>query len=301
MAKILIVDDDEQMAQRMVHELQKVGHECAMCYAGEGVLDIARKTDLDILILDVMLPGISGFEVCRQIRSDEKLFTLPLLFVSSMSDDAEVQHGLAQGADGFITKPIEIDSFVQRIDRLLLLSKNVDYTDSVTKTPDADGTRKLIQQHITRGDSFGLAYIELLKLKEFSERTGIVGRDKALRHLARALHHYAETMSLDNFVYGHMGGGHFIAVVSNDRAAEYCELILSSWHTHKRKFYENDSLPIAYDDAEERGELLDLSICLTYREAHDHSTAQQLLDTVSRMHKLNYEEGLAGVHIDRRG
>lgn len=300
MAKILIVDDDVDTAKRMAHELQQVGHECATRSEGTGLLEIARKSEMDLLILDVMLPGTSGFEICRQIRSDEELFLLPILFVSSMSDDAEVQHGLEQGADGFITKPLDSQSFVERINRLIKMSKDGDYIDAVTQTPDADGMRRLIQQHITRDDSFGLVYIELLHIKEFTERTNAEARDKALRHLARALHHYAESMSLTNYVQGHMGGGHFIALIPFERTAEYCEKILATWQQHMKTFYANDSLPVSYSDAEKRGELLDLSICVTSREKHDHISAQQMLDTVSRMHKIAYTDGLSGIHIDRR-
>ncbi len=300
MAKILIVDDDKNTASRMALELQKVGHECATRNDGSGVVDIARKSDLDLLILDVMLPGTSGFEVCRQIRSDEKLFTLPVVFVSSMKDEAEIQHGLAQGADGFITKPIELISFLQRIDRLLKMNVDVDHIDSITGTLDADGTRKMIQQHISRDEAFGLAYVELLNLMTFQERAGVSGREKALRHLARALDHYAELMGLENCMYGHMGGGHFIALVPAEQTAHYCENLLKSWHKHMKSFYDNESIPINYSDAQERNELLDLSICVTHRDANDHATAQQLLETLSRMHKIETANGVAGVHLDRR-
>ncbi len=301
MAKILIIDDDVQTAERMAHELKHVGHECAVRHECEGILEAVRKTDLDLLILDVMFPGTSGFEVCRQIRSDSELYTLPILFVSSMNDDAEVLHGLEQGADGFITKPIELLPFLQRVDRLLRSNQDIDFTDSLTGLPDAEGTRKLVQQWISRDEAFGLVYVELLHLKSFTERTSIKGRDKAMRHLARALQHYAETMSLDEYMHGHLGGGHFIAVIPFDQTAKYCTALRDRWQKHMEKFYASEEFPIAYADAQKRGDVLDLSICVTYREAHEHVTAQQILDTLSRMHKMVYLEGEGGVHLDRRG
>jgi len=300
MAKILIVDGDKNTASRLALELQKVGHDCATCNDGNGVVDIARKSDPDLFILEVMLPGRSGFEVCRQIRSDEKLFILPVVLVSSMKDEAEIQHGLAQGADEFITKPIELFSFLQRIDRLLKMNLNVDHIDSITGTLDADGTRKMIQQHISRGETFGLVYVELLNLMTFQERAGVSGREKALLYLARALDHYAELAGLENCMYGHMGGGHFIGLVPAEQTAHYCENLLKSWHKHMKSFYDNESIPINYTDAQERNELLDLSICVTHRYANDHATAQQLWETLSRIHKIETANGVSGVHLDRR-
>ena len=115
MAKIMIVDDDPQAADQIASQLKTRGHSCAVMNDGEGVLEVARKTDLDLLILDVMLPSTSGFEVCRQVRRDDALYMLPILFVSSMNDEAEIQHGLEQGADGYIAKPIESQAFLQRV------------------------------------------------------------------------------------------------------------------------------------------------------------------------------------------
>ena len=119
MAKILIVDDDDQTAQQLASELKNAGHQCAIRNDGTEVLKIAEKSDIDLLLLDVMLPGTSGFEICRQIRRDKKTYMLPIIFVSSMSDEAEIEHGLAQGADGYITKPIDMQAFLQHVDRIL--------------------------------------------------------------------------------------------------------------------------------------------------------------------------------------
>ncbi|MFP6582594.1 MAG: response regulator [Candidatus Hydrogenedentota bacterium] len=300
MAKILIVDDDEQTAQQIASDLKQAGHTCATLDDGATVLSVARKSDLDLLILDVMLPSTSGFEVCRQIRRDDKLYMLPILLVSSMSDEAEIQHGLEQGADGYVTKPIDTQNFMVRVERMLQVNQNSDYIDSTTGLPDAEGTRKLVQQHITRNDAFALVYVELLRLKEFSARAGIDGREKALRHLTRALHHCAENLLIEDYLLGHVGGGYFICMLPIDGSERYCEKVLKSWHNHMLRFYKTPNLKVNYEEALSRDEVLDLTMCVTYRETGDHITAQQLLETVSRIHKIANIDGLPGIHMDRR-
>lgn len=300
MAKILIVDDDNQTAQQISNELKNAGHHCAVQNNGDGVLEIAGKTELDLLILDVMLPGTSGFEICRQIRRDENIYMLPIIFVSSMNDEAEIEHGLAQGADGFIPKPINMQSFLQRVDRMLQTNHDTDYIDPVTALPNNDGTRKLIQQHITRDEDFALVYIEMIHLKELAAHAKTTGRDKALRHLTRALRHCAENMGLDNYVLGHIGGGHFIAILPTHDAELFCKKVLHSWHKHMSRFYDSSELNVEYSAALAKDEVLDLTMCVTFRAQGEHVTAQGILDTVSRIHKIADNEGQSGIHMDRR-
>lgn len=300
MAKILIVDGDNETAKRLAHELKQAGHACAVRNDGRGVVEIAGKSDLDMLILDVMLPGISGFEICRQIRRDKKVYALPVVFLSEMSDEAEVEHGLAQGADGYITKPVDMDAFLQRIGRMLEQGGESENVDPVTGLPNSDGIRKLIQQHVTRNEVFALLYVEVMYLKELMTHSGEAGREKALRHLTRALRHNAENLALDYYDLGHLGGGHFIAIVPGEDAELFSKKVLSSWQKHMSRFCESDAIGFAYTEALKRDEVLDLSLCVTFRAEGEHASAQDILDTVSRIHKTSYNAGQAGIHMDRR-
>lgn len=300
MAKILIVDDDDQTAQQVANELKNAGHQCAVRNNGTDILKIVGKSDLDLLLLDVMLPGTSGFEICRQIRRDKDVYMLPIIFVSSMIDEAEIEHGLAQGADGYITKPIDMQSFLQRVDRMLKMSHGTEYVDAVTGLSNNEGIRRLIQQHLTRDESFALIYAELMYLKELVARADSTGGEKALRYLTRALRHCAENMGFDDYTLGHLGGGHFIGIVPTESAERYCERVLKSWHKHMSRFYEYADLNVRYSDALAKDEVLDLIMCVTFRAEGEQVTAQDILDTVSRIHKTSYNEGQAGIHMDRR-
>lgn len=300
MAKILIVEDDAAVAQQLAAQLKQRGHVCGIHARGERVVDIVRREEVDLLILDIMLPGPSGFQVCREIRSDKTLYTLPIMFISAMANPEEVKHGLDQGADTYITKPFSITEVVQRVDALVRSNVGSDLTDSLTGLANAEGTRKAIQQHLSRGETFGLAYIEMLGLREFAKLADSDGQQKALRHLARANTAYAEDAMGEDAVVGHLGGGYFITLVSLDQIREFCDSLLNAWTKHKQHLYESCELnPDKIAQAESRG-LLELCICVTLRDGDDLISANQLLETVSRIRETVPKNSLAGAHFDRR-
>src|SRR5690606_30808149 len=115
-AKILIVEDDPRAAEVLGRSLTAAGHTCSIESTGARVLERARQDTPDLLVLDVMLPGTSGFEICRRVRADAHLYTLPILIVSAMRGEEEVMHGLAQGADDYVVKPFEPAQVVQRVE-----------------------------------------------------------------------------------------------------------------------------------------------------------------------------------------
>ncbi len=304
MAKILIVDDDAETAARIAQELKEAGHACAVRTSGKDVLKIAKKESLDLLVLDVMLPDVSGFEICRQIRRDATLYTLPVLFLSAMDNPEEVQHGLEQGADDYITKPFDLHHFAQRVEALLKASASEDYVDHLTELPDAEGSRKRVQQLITRHTVFALVYIELLNLRDFAARQGEAARDKALRHLARALKFGGDNFREHEFFVGHLGGGFFICAVPAAEAESYCKKVRRSWHKHLNSLYETLEISHDLDPSKEKASRspgpLDLLLCVTARVGSESVSAQQLLDTLSRMRRTVGDVTVGGIHMDRR-
>lgn len=304
MAKILIVDDDEQFALNLARELKAQGHACAVQHVAKGVCELARKQPLDLLVLDIMLPDVSGFEVCRSIRRDPALCTLPILMVSAMHDPEEVQHGLAQGADDYITKPFSMREFLQRVEQLLAENAGVTHIDSLTGLPDRHGVRRELQRRIINNESFALIYTELHQLREFGELTGVKGREKATRHAARALKHWGADYAGDPFFAGHMGGGHFMCLSPVEKSRGFCKRVSEAWTEHLEGLYESLGKSEAYQEAvsseASAGPMPSLLFYLAKRQGKDPVTSQQLLDIVS--HIRNNSEGKTGgkIYVDRR-
>ncbi len=102
---ILVVDDEEDIVEVISHFLEQEGYNVVTATDGEEALEKATS-DIDIIILDIMLPGLDGYEVCRRLRSRVETETIPIIFLSAMSEEADQVKGLMIGADDYLTKPV---------------------------------------------------------------------------------------------------------------------------------------------------------------------------------------------------
>ena len=118
-SRILIIEDDKDIVELVRYNLEKDGYHVGAC--GEGVAGLAqiRKSSPDLLILDLMLPKLSGLEICKEIRRDDKLNRLPILMLTARGEEADRVVGLELGADDYVTKPFSPRELVARVKALL--------------------------------------------------------------------------------------------------------------------------------------------------------------------------------------
>ena len=118
-AKILIVEDDEDIVEMISYNLQKEGYKYSAVFNGEDVLEKAEKENPALIILDVMLPGIDGFEVCRILKSKEVLANIPIIMLTAKSQETDKIVGLELGADDYMTKPFSPRELIARVKAIL--------------------------------------------------------------------------------------------------------------------------------------------------------------------------------------
>lgn len=119
MARILVIDDDKSLLQMMNLMLKRVGHDVIMANNGTEGLRLAKREMPDIAIVDIMMPDISGYDVCRDLRLDPKTQEIPLLILTALSQNEPRYQAEDSGADEFITKPITRDDLVRAVETLL--------------------------------------------------------------------------------------------------------------------------------------------------------------------------------------
>lgn len=112
MARVLVVDDDETVANVVVGYLQRAGHEATRVGDGRAALDSVAANPPDLIVLDLMLPGIDGFEVCRQIRARQDV---PIIMVTARGEAEDRVRGLEGGADDYVAKPFQSRELLARI------------------------------------------------------------------------------------------------------------------------------------------------------------------------------------------
>ena len=117
--QILVAEDDRDIASLIAHYIQKAGWHAHLAASGDDALAHARKQPVDVAILDVMLPGMSGLEVCRLLRADRATATLPIIMVTARAEETDRIMGLEIGADDYISKPFSPNELMARIRALV--------------------------------------------------------------------------------------------------------------------------------------------------------------------------------------
>lgn len=119
MSKILVVEDDLDICELIAFKLESMDHEVVTEHDGEGGLAAARTESPDLLVLDWMLPRLTGLEVCVAVRDDPSMEGVPVLLLTAKAQEADVQRGFAAGANDYMVKPFSPRELAIRVDALL--------------------------------------------------------------------------------------------------------------------------------------------------------------------------------------
>ncbi len=194
--RLLVVDDEPANVQALYHALSDE-HQVLVATSGEQALILAREKSPDAVLLDVVLPGLDGFEVCRQLKADALTRDIPVLFVTSHGDLEAEAHGLDCGAVDFITKPIHPRIVRARVRAHVTLKQQRDllrglaYVDGLTGLCNRRGfDERLItewQRAQRSGQWLGLALIDVDHFKRYNDHHGHQAGDDCLRAIAGAL------------------------------------------------------------------------------------------------------------------
>lgn len=121
--KILVVEDDKHISKLVRYNLEKASYDCTVVIDGEEALDILGKEQIDLIVLDIMLPKMDGFEVCRTIKQDTKLKNIPIVMLTAKGEEVDRIVGLELGADDYIVKPFSPRELVLRVKAILKRGK----------------------------------------------------------------------------------------------------------------------------------------------------------------------------------
>src|SRR5271168_2377409 len=116
---IYVVEDDPDVSQLIEHNLRTAGYDVSTFFSGAPVVPQAAKAQPALFLLDIMLPGISGFDLCRQIRQHEQLCKTPVIFLSARTQEPDRLQAFDAGGDGYITKPFSPRELIARIRNVL--------------------------------------------------------------------------------------------------------------------------------------------------------------------------------------
>ena len=173
MSRVLLVEDDPAVRQGVELALRHQGHDVSAAATGEEGLAQLRSFRPDVVVLDLMLPGIGGLDVCRRIRRDDQV---PIIMVTAMGDDVDIVVGLEAGADDYVVKPVQARVLEARI-RAVLRRLNPPASEAGTPRPESHGDLTIDRAGLLvshRGEPIPLAPSELRLLLTLSASPGQV-------------------------------------------------------------------------------------------------------------------------------
>ena len=178
--RILIVEDDNDIAALIAHYLEKAGHGAEVIADGGRALTAARETPPDLVILDLMLPGLNGLQVCKALRADSRTAPVPVIMLTARGEESERILGLDSGADDYIVKPFSPNELMARVRALLRRSAPKETKEGILRCGpiSVDVERHTV---LDSGEHVRLTAKEFLLLQYLLEHRGrVLSRDRLL-------------------------------------------------------------------------------------------------------------------------
>ena len=199
--KVLVIEDDSHIRLGLEEVLKSDGFEVASCSRGDEALDATARHQPDLIILDIMLPGLSGYDVCRELRSRQ--VPTPILMLTAKSQELDKVVGLDLGADDYVTKPFGVRELLARIHALLRRSPSAPASAPPDSEPFTIGNASVNPRtfEVTRGKTTErLTARELKLLQLFHTHAGEVMSRDALLTQVWGYHYYGTTRTLDQVI-----------------------------------------------------------------------------------------------------
>jgi len=209
--RILVVEDDIDTSEMLSAYFEAQGYEVLAAAWGEDALRVAQKTLPDLVVLDIRLPDIDGYEVCRRLRSHRRTESVPIIFLTERRERINRLTGLELGAVDYITKPFDIQELRLRVRNALRRASLGTLVNPITGLP----TDPLIDEHLMtllRQKDWALLSLGIHGLRDFSNSYGFVASDDVLRAVALMMKNVAKELGeVDPFI-GHLGEADFIII-----------------------------------------------------------------------------------------
>jgi PleD family two-component response regulator len=235
-SKILIVEDDLDVAEMLNAYFRVQGYDVFTVNWGEDGVRAAQTVLPDLIILDIRLPDIDGYEVARRVRSDRRTNEIPIIFLTEKRERIDRLQGFEVGADDYITKPFDVQELRLRVRNALKRVSQGSLTNPVSGLPEGPLVEERLSEVIHKS-GWALLRICINHLDSFREAYGFVASDDVLRAISLMIHNtMKETGSTDDFL-GHISPTNFVVVLSPGTLPVFQERIRSRLDQSLDYFY----------------------------------------------------------------
>jgi PleD family two-component response regulator len=210
-ATLLVVEDDLDVAEMLTAYFRTQGYEVIAVNWGEDAVQTCRTAHPDLVILDIRLPDIDGFEVARRLRSNQRTLEIPIIFLTEKRERSDRMQGLELGADDYITKPFDIQELRLRVRNSLRRTDQSSLTNPVTGLAEGVLVDERLRECLAF-DDWAALLVTIANLSEFRESYGFVASDDVTRAVSLMIHNAIRGVGGPNDFIGQVGPTEFLLV-----------------------------------------------------------------------------------------
>jgi PleD family two-component response regulator len=216
-ARLLIVEDDVDISNMLRIYFTGQGYDVDTALRGSDALEKTRHVMPHLIVLDIMLPDIDGYEVCRNLRMNTRTSHIPVIFLTQKDERSDKLKGLELGADDYITKPFDIEELKWKVQNAVARSERESLTDPLSGLPSGrlieDQLRKMI-----RSKGWAFMDIRIMYYDPFKDVYGFIAANDVLRFAGMLLGEVVDELGTPNDFIGHAGGENFVVITQYEKA-----------------------------------------------------------------------------------
>ncbi len=215
--RILVVEDDFDISNMLRIYFTGQGYDVQVAPRGGDALTLTRKQLPQLIVLDIMLPDMNGYDVCRELRTTTRTSHIPIIFLTQKDERSDKIIGLGLGADDYITKPFDIEELKLRVRNQIERAERDNYTDPNSGLPSSSLIEDKLRDLMREEKVWSYLDIKLAHYEPFKEVYGFVAGNEALRFMALILGEVLDELGTPNDFIGHAGSDNFVVVTYTDK------------------------------------------------------------------------------------
>jgi PleD family two-component response regulator len=249
---VLVADDDRDIVRFVEVNLKLEGFRVATAHDGDDALAKALSLSPNLVLLDVMMPRMDGYEVCSRLRADGRSAHIPVIMLTAKSLSADKVLGLTAGADDYIIKPFDPMELVARVKSTLRRAREMRALSPLTGLPGSTRIEQEIQQRMDAGEPFAVAYADLDNFKSYNDRYGFIRGDEVISLVAQVLKRVVEDAVATAGFVGHVGGDDFVVVLPADKAEDFAKMSIAGFDVRVPSLYDPEDAAIGSVEVDDR-------------------------------------------------
>ena len=305
--RVLVVDDDPDIARFIEVNLRTQGFEVHLASDGVEALERARDILPDLVLVDVMMPRMDGFQVVDRLRSEPRTANVSIIMLTAKALTADKVLGITTGADDYIIKPFDPVELVARVKGTLRRAREMRAMSPLTGLPGNARIQQELQQRIDAGQAFALLYADLDNFKAYNDHYGFLRGDEALRVVGRIVQDVAIDAGGTSVFVGHLGGDDFVLVSPLDLAETLCTRIIDRLDREMPLLYDEEDRGRGHIEVQNRqGRIeqfppLSISIGVAASDRRRFSHPGEVVTVATELKEYVKRSAGSGFAFDRRG